>query len=95
MNLYINREIRKPCGRVHFASTETATEWSGYMEGAIQAGERTAREVNLLMNSDTFVLEYRGCHPISGNESPSLIIISNIILNNEHLSVKRFVLIIT
>ena len=28
-----------------FAGTETATEWSGYMDGAVQAGERAAREV--------------------------------------------------
>ncbi|XP_053313441.1 amine oxidase [flavin-containing] A-like [Spea bombifrons] len=37
--------IRQPVGRVFFAGTETATVWSGYMEGAIQAGERAAREV--------------------------------------------------
>uniref|UniRef100_A0A8C8IFQ1 Amine oxidase n=1 Tax=Oncorhynchus tshawytscha TaxID=74940 RepID=A0A8C8IFQ1_ONCTS len=37
--------IRKPVGRLYFAGTETATEWSGYMEGAVQAGERAAREV--------------------------------------------------
>ncbi|KAL8608805.1 hypothetical protein ACOMHN_059487 [Nucella lapillus] len=38
------QEVREPMGRVHFAGTETATQWSGYMEGAIQAGERAARE---------------------------------------------------
>uniref|UniRef100_UPI00358FFB94 amine oxidase [flavin-containing]-like n=1 Tax=Myxine glutinosa TaxID=7769 RepID=UPI00358FFB94 len=37
--------IRKPFGRVHFAGTETATKWSGYMDGALEAGERAAREV--------------------------------------------------
>ncbi|KAG9485617.1 hypothetical protein GDO78_008614 [Eleutherodactylus coqui] len=37
--------IRKPVGRLYFAGTETATVWSGYMEGAIEAGERAAREV--------------------------------------------------
>uniref|UniRef100_A0A674BJR4 Amine oxidase n=1 Tax=Salmo trutta TaxID=8032 RepID=A0A674BJR4_SALTR len=37
--------LRKPVGRLYFAGTETATEWSGYMEGAVQAGERAAREV--------------------------------------------------
>jgi len=36
---------RLPVGRVHWAGTETATEWSGYIEGAIQSGERVAREV--------------------------------------------------
>jgi len=37
--------VRQPSGRVHYAGTETATYWAGYMEGAIEAGERAAREV--------------------------------------------------
>ncbi|XP_077584824.1 amine oxidase [flavin-containing] [Stigmatopora nigra] len=37
--------LREPVGRLYFAGTETATEWSGYMEGAVQAGERAAREI--------------------------------------------------
>ncbi|XP_052825815.1 amine oxidase [flavin-containing] [Octopus bimaculoides] len=37
--------LREPIGKLYFAGTETATQWSGYMEGAIQAGERAAREV--------------------------------------------------
>jgi monoamine oxidase len=37
--------LREPAGRVHWAGTETATVWSGYMEGALQAGERAATEV--------------------------------------------------
>ncbi|XP_076305359.1 amine oxidase [flavin-containing]-like [Tachypleus tridentatus] len=39
------RELREPVGRMFFAGTETATSWSGYMNGAIQAGERAAREI--------------------------------------------------
>uniref|UniRef100_F6Q6A2 Amine oxidase n=2 Tax=Ornithorhynchus anatinus TaxID=9258 RepID=F6Q6A2_ORNAN len=39
------RVIRQPEGRIYFAGTETATSWSGYMEGAVEAGERAAREV--------------------------------------------------
>ncbi|XP_043988544.1 amine oxidase [flavin-containing] [Gambusia affinis] len=39
------RVLREPVGRLYFAGTETASEWSGYMEGAVQAGERAAREV--------------------------------------------------
>ena len=39
------REIRRPHGRLYFAGTETATRWSGYMDGAVEAGERAAREV--------------------------------------------------
>jgi len=30
---------------VHWAGTETATQWMGYMEGALQSGERAAAEV--------------------------------------------------
>lgn len=37
--------LRDPVGRLFFAGTETATTWTGYMEGAIQAGERAAREI--------------------------------------------------
>eukprot|EP00012_Vannella_robusta_P007283 CAMPEP_0206201254 /NCGR_PEP_ID=MMETSP0166-20121206/11407_1 /ASSEMBLY_ACC=CAM_ASM_000260 /TAXON_ID=95228 /ORGANISM="Vannella robusta, Strain DIVA3 518/3/11/1/6" /LENGTH=265 /DNA_ID=CAMNT_0053619831 /DNA_START=614 /DNA_END=1407 /DNA_ORIENTATION=- len=37
--------IRKPIGNIHFAGTETATEWSGYMEGGLQAAERVATEL--------------------------------------------------
>lgn len=37
--------IRAPVGRIHWAGTETATEWNGYMDGAVQSGLRAAREV--------------------------------------------------
>lgn len=37
--------LRQPVGRIHWAGTETATYWNGYVEGAMQAGERTADEV--------------------------------------------------
>jgi monoamine oxidase len=37
--------LRKPEGRIHWAGTEAATEWIGYMEGAIESGERAADEV--------------------------------------------------
>ena len=34
-----------PAGPIHWAGTDTATEWNGYMEGAVQAGERAAAEM--------------------------------------------------
>jgi monoamine oxidase len=37
--------IREPAGRIHWAGTETATFWNGYMDGAVRSGERAAREV--------------------------------------------------
>jgi monoamine oxidase len=37
--------LREPVGRIHWAGAETATAWSGYMDGAISSGERAASEV--------------------------------------------------
>jgi monoamine oxidase len=39
------RAVRRPVGKIHWAGTETATEWNGYMDGAVQSGQRAAREV--------------------------------------------------
>lgn len=43
--LQFGSAIRKPFGRVHWAGTETSTYWTGYMDGAVRAGERAAIEV--------------------------------------------------
>lgn len=32
-------------GGVHFAGTESAEYWTGYMDGAIRSGERVAKEI--------------------------------------------------
>lgn len=37
--------LRNPVGRIHWAGTECAVEWNGYMEGAVRSGRATAREV--------------------------------------------------
>jgi monoamine oxidase len=37
--------LRQPVGRIHWAGTETAPVWNGYIEGAIRSGERVAGEV--------------------------------------------------
>lgn len=37
--------LRRPEGRIHWASTETAVRWGGYMDGAVESGIRSAREV--------------------------------------------------
>ncbi|XP_056260430.1 probable flavin-containing monoamine oxidase A [Seriola aureovittata] len=42
---YYHPSLRKPCGRIHWAGTETATQWCGYMSGAVQSGQRAALEV--------------------------------------------------
>ena len=38
------RALRAPIGPLHWAGAETATVWSGYMDGAVQSGERAAEE---------------------------------------------------
>jgi monoamine oxidase len=37
--------LRKHVGRVHWAGTETADYWAGYMDGAVRSGERVVREL--------------------------------------------------
>src|SRR5690606_16818123 len=37
--------LRPPVGRIHWAGAEYATEWNGYMEGALRSGSVTAAEV--------------------------------------------------
>ncbi len=37
--------LREPCGRVHWAGTESSTVMCGWIDGAIRSGERAADEV--------------------------------------------------
>lgn len=37
--------LREPLGPLHWAGSETATRWYGYMEGAVLAGQRAAEEI--------------------------------------------------
>jgi monoamine oxidase len=50
--------LRRPCGRIHWSGTETADEWLGYLDGAIQSGERAASEVAPLLATTA--------HPVAG-----------------------------
>jgi monoamine oxidase len=38
------RALAGPVGRIHWAGAETASKWTGYMDGAVESGERAARE---------------------------------------------------
>jgi len=40
------RALREPCGRIHWAGTEAAEKWTGYMDGAIRAGDAAAAVVH-------------------------------------------------
>ena len=37
--------LREPIGRIHWAGTETAALWTGYVDGAIDSGRRVAAEI--------------------------------------------------
>lgn len=41
----VGAALREPVGRIHWAGSETATAWAGYIEGAVRSGERVADEV--------------------------------------------------
>ena len=41
--------LRAPVGRIHWAGTETADYWQGYMDGAVRSGERAAREIGAVL----------------------------------------------
>jgi monoamine oxidase len=41
----LGRQLRAPLGPLHWAGSETATRWYGYMEGAVASGHRAAGEV--------------------------------------------------
>jgi monoamine oxidase len=43
--LHFGAALAVPIGPISWAATETADVWSGYMEGALDAGHRAAREV--------------------------------------------------
>lgn len=44
-------DFTHPFGRVHWAGTETASRWNGYLEGAVRSGERAADAVMRSLSS--------------------------------------------
>ncbi|MEU3010192.1 flavin monoamine oxidase family protein [Nocardia asteroides] len=49
----VGDSVRTPVGNIHWAGTETATSWIGFMDGAVQAGERVATEVAAALSAAT------------------------------------------
>ncbi|GAC68424.1 flavin monoamine oxidase family protein [Gordonia soli] len=41
--------LRAPIGPLHWAGTETATRWAGYIDGAVESGRRAAREIRAVL----------------------------------------------
>jgi monoamine oxidase len=37
--------LREPCGRIHWAGTESSGKMYGFIDGAVRSGERAAAEV--------------------------------------------------
>ncbi|GAB1197765.1 hypothetical protein APSETT444_007068 [Aspergillus pseudonomiae] len=48
----VGKDIAAPFGHVHFVGTETSRVWRGYMEGAIQSGQRGGAEVVKALSTD-------------------------------------------
>lgn len=48
----VGNEIAAPFGSVHFVGTETSRVWRGYMEGAVQSGQRGGAEVVEALSKD-------------------------------------------
>ncbi len=42
--------LRAPAGPIHWAGTETAGRWAGFMDGAVSSGERAANEVSVALD---------------------------------------------
>ena len=55
--MYCLNAFLLPIFRVHFAGTETAQKWMGYIDGAVESGIRAAKEIGARMSSwpDDFV----------------------------------------
>lgn len=49
-SMCVYRAMKVPHGRILFAGAEIASYWSGYMEGALETGERAAQIVSHLSN---------------------------------------------
>jgi monoamine oxidase len=41
----LGEALTEPVGPIHWAGTETASVWNGYIDGAIASGRRAADEI--------------------------------------------------
>ncbi|WP_411077603.1 flavin monoamine oxidase family protein [Streptomyces sp. cmx-10-25] len=46
-------QLREPVGVVHWAGTESAAVWNGYMDGAVRSGHRVADEIHTALSAVT------------------------------------------
>jgi monoamine oxidase len=57
--------LRAPIGLVHWAGTETAVRWNGYMDGAVESGTRAADEVVAALQGSPSPLVPQAVQPAS------------------------------
>jgi monoamine oxidase len=43
--------LRRPAGRLYFAGEHTSTKWEGFMNGAVESGQRAAAEIAARVNA--------------------------------------------
>lgn len=58
--------LRAPVGRIHWAGTETADAWVGYIDGAIRSGERVAQDLLNLREVRDAAAERNPAPPVIG-----------------------------
>lgn len=76
-----DRALREPLMNVHFCGSDTATSWQGYMDGAVESGERVANEILYKMfgDSDKSVpVDYEKTFYYQENLKPKLDILSKL-----------------
>jgi monoamine oxidase len=49
---FVVPDLAEPIGRIHWAGSELATQFSGYMEGALESGEQAAEAILLALEVD-------------------------------------------
>ncbi len=59
----LGQHLSKPCGRIHWAGTETSDVWNGYIDGAVRSGERVAAEVLEFVRHTPITVESYGHTP--------------------------------
>jgi len=59
----VGQSLRDPIGRIHFAGTETAIHWSGYIEGALESAERVSKEIKLRLGGMDMPTEQYSAKP--------------------------------
>jgi monoamine oxidase len=49
----VGTALAEPAGNIHWAGTESSSIWTGYMDGAVRSGQRSAMEVRTIILSES------------------------------------------